>query len=288
MFAKQNRLPLITGLVKLLLTAVFALAALGKLWDVEAAALVIQQLLGVPEAWSGSLVWGVSLTELAVAGLIWWRVPKVLLAVPLVLAGIFLYSNGQGLDCGCFGTLPVLGQLSSGGHLLLLGGMFLGFFLLTQTRSNQPAVAVAGGNRRLFTLGVVANALVVTAFLSLLFPTAQDVALAADIEVVDRFVVEAALTEESALLVDARFPFQYRKGRLPGAINVPFDTEDLETLMQPYDLEAPMIVYCSNPECNAASVLATALSDLGFEHLRVYDGGWDEWLAFCGVVEMDS
>jgi len=69
-------------------------------------------------------------------------------------------------------------------------------------------------------------------------------------------------------------------GHLPGAINIPYDAENLPELIEKHSLkENTLIVYCSSAHCNAAELLARRLGALGCRRVRVYPGGWEEWIS---------
>jgi rhodanese-related sulfurtransferase len=90
--------------------------------------------------------------------------------------------------------------------------------------------------------------------------------------------VEAAINDSSVQIIDARPAFQYEMGHIPGAVNIPYNTPNLEIVMQKSSLvNKVLIVYCSSKKCNAANVLAEKLLIQGYSHIKVYPGGWQEW-----------
>lgn len=78
-----------------------------------------------------------------------------------------------------------------------------------------------------------------------------------------------------------------RSGHMPGAINLPFSElvedghlKDLDTLKQivtdrGFDLTKPIVTTCGSGV--TAAVINLALSSLGREDSRLYDGSWSEW-----------
>ena len=101
---------------------------------------------------------------------------------------------------------------------------------------------------------------------------------------VDLADVEAAIANRSAILIDARPEFQYDRAHLPGAVNIPYDTENLSEVISRFSLEDhPIIVYCSGPHCNAAELPAEKLRAHGCQNVRVFPGGWEEWQALNSV-----
>jgi rhodanese-related sulfurtransferase len=83
----------------------------------------------------------------------------------------------------------------------------------------------------------------------------------------------------AAVFVDARQPFFFREGHVPGAMNVPYDSASAplpgELLALPP--EGTVVVYCEGGDCRSSLELAKALDGRGFRDLRVLSGGWDEW-----------
>ncbi|MEM9575268.1 MAG: rhodanese-like domain-containing protein, partial [Pseudomonadota bacterium] len=78
-----------------------------------------------------------------------------------------------------------------------------------------------------------------------------------------------------------------RSGHMPGAVNLPFmeltqegSLKDLDTLKQiitdsGLDLTKPVVTTCGSGV--TAAVINLALSSLGRDDSRLYDGSWSEW-----------
>ena len=79
---------------------------------------------------------------------------------------------------------------------------------------------------------------------------------------------------ERLVVVDALPPMSFAHSHLPGAINMP--PERVEPKRIP-DRDAEIVVYCANPECESSIDTARRLLELGFENVRHYPGGKDEW-----------
>lgn len=78
---------------------------------------------------------------------------------------------------------------------------------------------------------------------------------------------------ERLRLVDVRSPEEYRKGHLPGAINLPVGF--LKTAAKDLDPKAETILYCqAGPRAMAAY---RTLKSLGFEDVKVMEGGMNRW-----------
>jgi rhodanese-related sulfurtransferase len=83
-----------------------------------------------------------------------------------------------------------------------------------------------------------------------------------------------------ALFVDARPAEDYKQGHIAGAI--PFDVNDYERAapkafpLLPRDKE--IVAYCSGGDCDDSLVLAQKLKRLGYPNVKLYEGGYFEWM----------
>jgi len=88
------------------------------------------------------------------------------------------------------------------------------------------------------------------------------------------------LAESGAVTVlDVRWPEIYELGHIPGALNFPladFD-EEKKKLLSKITLEDEILVYCAGVTCHDSHTFATRLVEIGFAHVTVYAGGFDEW-----------
>lgn len=80
---------------------------------------------------------------------------------------------------------------------------------------------------------------------------------------------------ENIVVIDARSVEAYKSEHIPGAINVPHRTMNLETT-QRFDKNALLVVYCDGIGCNASTKGALNLSRLGFR-VKELMGGLDWW-----------
>ena len=90
-----------------------------------------------------------------------------------------------------------------------------------------------------------------------------------------------AVTNKSALILDARPAVFFARGHVPGALNLSrddfsHDYRRLDRMLKAAQGE-PIIVYCSGGECHDSRLVANALLSLGFSDVSVYTGGWEEW-----------
>lgn len=85
---------------------------------------------------------------------------------------------------------------------------------------------------------------------------------------------------QEALFIDSRNADSYREGRIFGAINIPYETEGDTRLLAEMSVpkEMTLVVYCDGSECQSSVGLAKRLNEEGFTDIRVFFGGWEEWL----------
>ncbi len=100
--------------------------------------------------------------------------------------------------------------------------------------------------------------------------------------------------QEGAVFVDAREPWEFRCGTIPGAINVPFDelpeTRDLtpyfDSALGGIDKDHRIVVFCSGEECDVSVHLARNLQSFGYTNVAIFYGGSREWKRFSGEMEV--
>lgn len=91
----------------------------------------------------------------------------------------------------------------------------------------------------------------------------------------------------ASYIIDARDPAEYDEGHIPGAINIPYDRlpEYLDMLSAEVPMDGDVIIYCRGPNCDFSDQLATELRILGYQHVRVFTGGWEQWSSAGYPVE---
>lgn len=100
--------------------------------------------------------------------------------------------------------------------------------------------------------------------------------------------------QAGALFVDARSPYEYECGTIPGSINVPFDylpdTEDLgpffDSALGGVANDHRIVVFCSGEECDLSVHLARNLQSFGYTNVAIFYGGSREWKRFGGDMEV--
>ena len=100
------------------------------------------------------------------------------------------------------------------------------------------------------------------------------------IQFIGIFEAEDLFAGGNAVFLDSRAEEKYLEGHILGAVNIPFEGgERIVEEQLPVPREATLIVYCDGNECQSSVLLAKVLAEFGFEDIRVFFGGWAEWIA---------
>ena len=88
---------------------------------------------------------------------------------------------------------------------------------------------------------------------------------------------------EGYVLLDLRSPEEYKEEHLPHATSVPysaFQKPNIIDRISPFlDKRDEIILYCRGTKCQTSEVAARQLIGLGFNNIKVLDGGVDDWKA---------
>lgn len=90
--------------------------------------------------------------------------------------------------------------------------------------------------------------------------------------------VKKLAADESVLFIDARNAEEYGQGHIGNAINIytpEFEQNIPKVITLPRDKR--VVVYCGGGACELSHELAAHMSNLGFQRVYVYVGGWHEW-----------
>ena len=99
-------------------------------------------------------------------------------------------------------------------------------------------------------------------------------------QMISRETADSLFQTGSALFVDARHAFDYKAGHIRGAISLPlaeFDTR--KAILDSIPKDRLMVVYCDGAECNSSIELSVRITKEGFTDVRIFFGGWREWVA---------
>jgi rhodanese-related sulfurtransferase len=81
--------------------------------------------------------------------------------------------------------------------------------------------------------------------------------------------------EPDFVLLDVRSPESFRKGHIPGAVNLPHG-KLVDRNLQQYAPETLFVVYCAGPHCNGADRGARRIASLG-RLVKKMIGGIEGW-----------
>lgn len=79
--------------------------------------------------------------------------------------------------------------------------------------------------------------------------------------------------EDDFKLVFVLGEWQYRAKHIPGSLHIDTPEKGLTVL----DKDDDIVVYCSNPKCAASQYAYKLLETNGFQHIRRYAGGIQDW-----------
>jgi len=109
--------------------------------------------------------------------------------------------------------------------------------------------------------------------------------------------LKAALTDSSAIILDARPYDEYAVSHIPGARAVPakpgttpalYVGDAAEVAKDIPDKIQPLILYCNGLFCGRSERLADDLTKLGYENVRRYQLGTPGWRALGGVMQVEK
>ena len=98
---------------------------------------------------------------------------------------------------------------------------------------------------------------------------------------------EGLFVSKGALFIDSRSREEYSAGHILGAVSVPYDEK--REILAPADFgtspDKTVVVYCHGGDCKMSVNLAKVLSTSGFKNIKIYSGGWAEWVSARLPVE---
>lgn len=90
-----------------------------------------------------------------------------------------------------------------------------------------------------------------------------------------------------AVFVDTRSVASFRRGHIPGAINMPINRVEQELSVLPTDKETLVITYCGSIECPNAYQLVNILWGRGYENVKFFPRGLRGWQALGYPLETE-
>ncbi len=99
------------------------------------------------------------------------------------------------------------------------------------------------------------------------------------------YEMKKIVDEGQITILDARYARFYKRGHLPGALSVPYNTTFLDSLTAGLNKEKPLVTYCFSPSCPQADRLADRLRQAGFTDVAVFKPGYKAWTGAKYPVE---
>ena len=95
---------------------------------------------------------------------------------------------------------------------------------------------------------------------------------------------------EQTIFLDCRLKEDFDAGHIKGAVSLPWEEFDLYFPQAKASLEdgKEIIAYCDGTECELSLLLARELTQLGYQNVKVFFGGWLEWTRAGLPVEKGS
>jgi rhodanese-related sulfurtransferase len=95
----------------------------------------------------------------------------------------------------------------------------------------------------------------------------------------DAELVSQMRGDPGSMLLDARLPWLFGRGHIPGAVSLPVSSfaTALAPLLPRLRAARLVIVYCGGPNCDDAADLAGKLFGAGIKDLLIYRGGVEDW-----------
>lgn len=89
------------------------------------------------------------------------------------------------------------------------------------------------------------------------------------------------MKQRRGLVFDARPELFHRLGHIPGTLLLPRDEfEDYYKIHREIlerDKNQLICIYCSGGDCEDSKLVESALLRLGYTHVIIFEGGWNEW-----------
>jgi rhodanese-related sulfurtransferase len=96
-------------------------------------------------------------------------------------------------------------------------------------------------------------------------------------EPITRAEVTKAVADGVTIVEALPAPY-FEDGHLPGAANLPHDSDEATIAAVLPDPDRTVVVYCANQACANSGVLGRRLEQLGYTDVRVYEGGKEDWV----------
>ena len=97
------------------------------------------------------------------------------------------------------------------------------------------------------------------------------------------------------LFIDARDPEDFEVNRVKGSINIAYDylpDENYEQYFTELEGRIPhdtrIVIYCSGSECELSLYMGRDLVLYGYQDVKIFYGGWNDWVNSGLPVELEE
>lgn len=90
-------------------------------------------------------------------------------------------------------------------------------------------------------------------------------------------LLEMQINNEPFTLVETLTDEDYKKGHIPGAINIPSDAI-VRRAKDEVGKDDTVVTYCANYACQASTIAAKKLLDTGYSNVLDFKGGKQAWV----------
>lgn len=111
----------------------------------------------------------------------------------------------------------------------------------------------------------------------LLFLVMSNVCFAEVMDIAQAELMQRIKSGHAHLILDVRSPEEYKKGYIPGAINIPHDRLDSRLIEISSHKNKDVVLYCGNG--GRVVIAANILQSAGFSKLLHLDGDMNGWLS---------
>ena len=82
--------------------------------------------------------------------------------------------------------------------------------------------------------------------------------------------------EHSPIIINALSQDAYLSKHIPGSINIPTENAEMAKEVIPF-MDAEIVVYCANTDCDASPNLAQKLEEMGYTNVSDFEEGLAGW-----------
>lgn len=112
----------------------------------------------------------------------------------------------------------------------------------------------------------------------------------ASVVYINLFEAQELYASGEALFIDSRPRDAYRDGHIMGAVSLPYE-EAAGNFPLDVDIFPPdktLVVYCEGSDCRSSENLALLLQETGVSGVRIFFGGWEEWVRAGLPIEWED